>query len=133
VLETGSYTFTLLSSEGITFGVRNNHDGQDDFLFFAENFASSGLSTTTGYGYMNPLVVDSTETAHSSDSLEDLPWSVSAYDTPNLGMYFTIEVTGEEALQLFGDFAKFSVLPEPSLLSLAALGCAALTVARRRG
>jgi hypothetical protein len=138
-LATGSYTFTLLASEGIIFAVDDNLSGQDDFGWFAENFTTSGPlpgGVTTGYGYMNPLVFDTTETAHSSDALTGLPWSVADYDSPNLGMYFLIAVNGAGAgkyIELFGDFTEFAVLPEPSVLTLAALGCAALLAVRRRG
>jgi hypothetical protein len=137
-LATGSYTFTLLAGEGIIFGVDDDLSGQDDFGWFAENYTTSGPlpgGVTTGYGYMNPLVFDTTQTAHSSDDLTGLPWSVADYDSPNLGMYFLIAVNGAGAdkyIELVGDFTQFTVLPEPSALVLTGLGCAALLL-RRRG
>ena len=138
-LATGSYMFSLLPSEGIIFAVDDNVSGQDDFGWFAENFTTSGplpLGISTGYGYMNPLVFDSTQTAHSSDALTGLPWSVAAYDSPNLGMYFLIAVTGagpNKFIELAGDFTQFSVLPEPSLLTLLGVSSALLLGAARRG
>jgi hypothetical protein len=135
-LTTGSYTFTLSPSENVELVVDDNLSGQDDFGLFAENFTTSGPlpgGISTGYGYMNPFVVDSTETAHSSDALTGLPWLVSAYDSPNQGMYFLIAVNGAGAnkyIELFGDFTDFTVLPEPSTLLLLLAGGAA-TAARR--
>lgn len=136
-LTTGSYTFTLPASEGIGFSVGNSYLGNDDFVIFAENFTSSGLSPFgTGYGYMNPSVYDTTETAHSSDALADLPWDITAYDSSD-EMYFLIAVTGAGPgayLELIGDFTQFSVLPEPSLMTLAVLAASALVLnARGRG
>ena len=138
-LATGSYTFSLLANEGIIFGVDDDVAGQDDFGWFAENFATSGplpLGISTGYGYMNPLVFDSTQTAHSSDDLTALPWSIADYDSPNLGMYFLIAVTGagpNKFIELTGDFTQFSVLPEPSLPTLMGLGSMLILGAARRG
>jgi hypothetical protein len=135
-LTTGSYTFTLLSGEDIIFGIDDDWSGQDDFGWFAENFATSGplpLGVTTGYGYMNPFVLDSTQSAHNSDALTNLPWSVAAYDLPS--MYFLIAVNGagtNKFIELVGDFTQFSVLPEPSMLALVAFGCAVLLGAHRR-
>jgi hypothetical protein len=137
-LTTGSYTFTLLASEGIIFSVGDSYFGQDDFGWFAENFTTSGPlpgGVSTGYGYMNPLVFDITETAHSSDALTGLPWSVADYYSPNQGMNFLIAVNGagpNKYIELSGDFTQFSVLPEPSALILAGLGCATVLVRRRR-
>jgi hypothetical protein len=137
-LSTGSYTFSLSSSENVELGVDDNWSGQDDFGLFAENFSTSGplpVGVTTGYGYMNPFVIDSTQTAHSSDSLTDLPWAVSAYDSPNLGMYFLIAVNGagtNKFIELFGEFTEFTVLPEPAASFLLLAGCGALTIARSR-
>ncbi len=138
-LTTGSYTFTLSATEGVGLSVGDDLFGQDDVVWFAENFTTSGPlpgGVTTGYGYMNPSVYDTTETAHSSDALTGLPWSVADYDSPNLGMYFLIRVNGagpNKFIELSGDFTEFTVLPEPSMLALAGLGCAGLLVARRRG
>ena len=137
-LTSGSYTFTLLATEDIIFGIGDNYFGQDDFGWFAENFTTSGPlpgGVSTGYGYMNPLVYDTTETAHSSDALTGLPWSVGDYDYPNDGMYFLIAVVGAGAnkyIELSGNFTNFSVLPEPSLLTLAGITGAALFLAHRR-
>ena len=138
-LTTGSYTFSLLAAEDIGFSVGNSYFGQDDFVWFAEHFTTSGplpLGVSTGYGYMNPLVYDTTETAHSSDALTGLPWSVGAYDSPNNGMYFLIAVSGRGAnkyIELSGNFTNFSVLPEPSLLALVGIASAALLSLLRRG
>jgi hypothetical protein len=79
-------------------------------------------------------VIDSTETAHSSDALTALPWDVSAYDTPNDGMYFLIAVNGagsNKFIELMGDFTEFTVLPEPTGLLLLSLTVAALLFASR--
>ena len=138
-LTTGNYSFTLLASETIEISIGDDYFGQDDLGLFAENFTTSGplpLGVTTGYGYVNPFVVDSSQTAHSSDALASLPWSVSAYDSPNLGMYFLIAVNGAGAnkyIELFGDFTDFSVLPEPSLVALMLFGAAALWLTQGRG
>jgi len=138
-LTTGSYTFTLLASEGIIFGVGDSYFGQDDFGWFAENFTTSGPlpgGVSTGYGYMNPYLFDTTETAHSSDALTGLPWSVADYYSPNNGMYFLIAVNGAGAnkyIELSGNFTQFNVLPEPSLLVLTGIACAALLATHRRG
>jgi hypothetical protein len=135
-LATGGFTFTLGFSESIIFSVGDGYFGQDDFVWFAENFTTSGplpLGITTGYGYMSPNVADSTATAHTSDDLADLPWNVSAYNSPNLGMYFLIAVNGAgpgKFIELFGDFTQFTLLPEPSSLLLLVLG--ALAIARLR-
>lgn len=137
-LSTGSYTFSLPATEGVVFGIGDSFfPGQDDFGWFAENFTTSGplpLGVGTGYGYMNPFAYDTTETAHSSDALTDLPWDASAYDSSD-EMYFLIAVTGAGAgqqLELIGDFTDFAVLPEPSLAGLAVAGAAALLLAARR-
>jgi hypothetical protein len=120
LLETGGFTFTLGASQNIIFSVGDGYIGQDDFVWFGENFSTSGplpAGITTGYGYMSPNVADSTATAHASDDLTNLPWDVSAYNSPNLGMYFLIAVNGAGAgkfIELFGDFTGFTVLPEPT-------------------
>jgi hypothetical protein len=138
-LESGSYTFTLLASEGIIFGIGDNLNGQDDFGWFAENYTTVGplpVGITTGYGYTNPFVTDQTQLAHASDALTDLPWDVEPYDDTNLGMYFLIAVEGAGAnkhIELVGDFTEFTVLPEPSILTLAMLGTSALVGFLRRG
>jgi len=142
-LETGDYTFTMFPSSTVVFGINDDVNGQDLFGWFADYFTTSGpplsAGASTGYGYMNPGVFDSTSTAHSSDELTDLPWSIAAYDSPNLGMLFLIEVLvpGEEEepepdfLRLEGDFTDFQVLPEPSTLALGAVALLALARIRR--
>jgi hypothetical protein len=136
-LATGGFTFTLNASENIIFGVGNGFMGQDDFGWFAENYTTSGPlpgGITTGYGYSNVLVADSSATAHASDDLTGLPWDVSAYDSPNLGMYFLIAVNGagpNKFIEAFGDFTQFTVLPEPSSVLLLVLGAVAIARIRR--
>jgi hypothetical protein len=136
-LSTGNYSFALSPSAGVEFVVDNGFSGQDAFGLFAENFSTTGSlpgGVTTGYGYTNPFVVDSTQTAHSSDDLTGLPWDVSAYDSPNLGMYFLIAVNGagsNKFIELMGDFTEFTVLPEPSSLVLLSLGGLVIAVIRR--
>jgi hypothetical protein len=138
-LSSGSYTFTLNAGEDIQFGVGDDYFGQDDFGWFAENYTTSGPlpgGVSTGYGYMNPLVYDTTETAHSSDALTGLPWDVDAYDSPNNGMYFLIAVNGAGSgkyIELAGNFTDFSVLPEPSALCLVGVAGALAALSRRRG
>jgi hypothetical protein len=135
-MTTGSYTFNLNSGEEIIFGIDDNSSGQDDFGWFAENFTTNGplpVGVTTGYGYMNPFILDSTETAHSSDVLTDLAWDVTAYDFP--GMYFLIAVEGagsNKLIELIGDFTQFSVVPEPSMFTLMGFGLAAAYRGTRR-
>jgi hypothetical protein len=135
-LSTGNYVFGLPPSEGVEFGIGDGFSGVDDFGFFAENFSTSGPlpgGVSTGYGYMNPFVEDSTATAHSSDDLTALPWDISAYDSQSL--YFLIAVNGAGAnkfIELMGTFTHFAVLPEPSaVLLLAAAGAVAASRARR--
>src|SRR5688572_30049609 len=116
-LATGGFAFTLGATEDILFGVGDGLIGQDDFLWFAENFSTSGplpVGVTTGYGFMSPQVADSTATAHDSDDLTGLPWDISAYNSPNFGMYFLIAVCtsqtpctssgGQSFIKLFGEF-----------------------------
>jgi hypothetical protein len=136
-LETGDYTFTMLPTSTVIFGIDDNVNGQDLLGWFADYYTTSGplvAGASTGYGYMNPFIPDSTQTAHISDDLTDLPWSVAAYDSPNLGMYFLIEVLGKgpnKKIELFGDFTEFQVLPEPSALALGAFALLALARALR--
>jgi hypothetical protein len=137
-LSTGNYSFTLLASESVELVIDNNVSSQDALILFAENFVTTGPlpgGVATGYGYTNPFIVDSTETAHSSDDLTDLPWSASVYDSPNNGMYFLIAVNGagpNKFIELMGDFTSFTVLPEPTGLLL--LGMAvAIAIRARRG
>ena len=137
VLGTGSYTFSLLSTSPISFGIDDNVGGQDGFGFFAEHFTTSGpLSSgaSTGYGYANPALFDNSQTAHSSDDLTALPWDASAYDNTNF--YFLIEVLGKGSnkfIELSGPITELSVLPEPSMVVLVALSATALALAVRRG
>jgi hypothetical protein len=127
-LATGGFTFSLVSTESLLLGVGNNTlAGEDDLLYFAQNFTTSGPlpgGITTGLANSSMLLVDSSQTAHSSDSLTGIPWSVAAYDSPNQGMYFLIQVLGAGAnkkIELFGEFTSFAVLPEPSLLAVLVL------------
>src|SRR5262245_16187456 len=136
-LKTGDYTFTMLSTSTVVFGIDDNVNGQDLFGWFADYFSTSGplaAPATTGYGYMNPSVADSTSTAQSSDDLTGLPWAISKYDSPNLGMFFLIEVLNKgpnKFIQLEGDFTDFKVLPEPSTLALGSVTLLALACLRR--
>ncbi|MGH7289271.1 MAG: hypothetical protein ACREI8_14765 [Myxococcota bacterium] len=134
-LETGDYTFTLLASETILIGIDDNVSGDDLLGLFAENFATSGpliAGASTGYGYTNPTLFDSSQTAHSSDDLTDLPWAIDAYDAP--GIYFFIEVLGKgpsKYIELTGEFTNLAVLPEPSMLALGAVLLLVLARVRR--
>jgi hypothetical protein len=133
-LSTGSYTFSLLASSSISLGIDDNVGGQDAFGFFTEFFSTTGLlsgGATTGYGFANPSFFDSSETAHTSDDLTDLPWDASLYDLTNF--YFLIEVDGVgsgEFIELSGEVDGLQVLPEPSLLLLLALSGGMLAVRR---
>jgi hypothetical protein len=135
MLETGDYTFTLLASETILIGIDDNVSGDDLLGLFAENFTTSGpliAGASTGYGYINPTLFDSSQTAHSSDDLTDLPWSIGAYDAP--GIYFFIEVLGKgpnKFIELSGEITGLAVLPEPSTFALGAVALLALARARR--
>jgi hypothetical protein len=137
MLETGGFTFTLAPSQSIIFSIGDGFLGQDDFTWFAQNFTTSGslpVGITTGASNSSASVVDSSATAHTSDALTDLPWSVGDYDSPNQGMYFLIQVLGagpNKKIELFGEFTQFKVLPEPSLMLLAAVLAAALGSTRR--
>jgi hypothetical protein len=135
VLSTGDYSFTLLSSSPVSFGIEDNVGGQDGFGFFAEYFSTSGplaSGASTGYGYANPGLFDNSQTAHSSDDLTALPWNASLYDNTNF--YFLIEVLGKGAgkfIELSGPVSQLSVLPEPSIAILMLVGL--LAIALRRG
>jgi hypothetical protein len=137
VLATGSYTFSLLSTSSISFGIDDNVGGQDGFGFFTEYFSTSGplaAGASTGYGYANPALFDNSQTAHSSDDLTALPWDASAYDNTNF--YFLIAVLGKgpnKFIELSGAITELSVLPEPSMLALVALAASALAFTPRRG
>jgi len=136
VLESGDYTFSLASTSMIDFGVTNNLAGQDGFGFLAEYFTTSGpLSAgSTGYGYANPALFDSTATAQSSDALTALPWEATEYN--NKSFYFIIEVLGVgsgQYIELSGDIEQLNVLPEPSFIALIAVAFGACARIRRRG
>jgi hypothetical protein len=137
VLATGDYAFALISSSPISFGIDNNVAGQDGFGLFAEHFTTSGplsAGASTGYGYANPALFDSTATAHSSDELTALPWDATAYN--NTSFYFLIEVLGKGSnkfIELSGPITQLSVLPEPSIAPLVALAFATLAWLHRRG
>jgi len=137
VLATGSYLFSLLSTSPISFGIDNNISGQDGFGLFAEHFTTSGplaAGASTGYGYANPALFDSTATAHTSDDLTALPWNAGAYN--NTDFYFLIAVLGKGSnkfIELSGSITGLAVLPEPSMLALAMVGAGTLILSRRRG
>jgi hypothetical protein len=138
-IATGGFTFSLLPAQNIIFSVGNSYNGADDVALFAQQFSTTGPllpGLSTGNANSSISVVDSTQTAHSSDSLSALPWDVDLYNSPNQGMYFLAQVLGAgggKKIELFGEFTSFQVLPEPStvLLSLVALGIFAAT--RHRG
>jgi hypothetical protein len=138
MIHTGGFTFTLGAAENIIFSVGNGFIGQDDFTWFAQNFTTSGplpIGITTGASNSSASVVDSSATAHTSDDLTGLPWLVSAYDSPNQGMYFLTQVLGagpNKRIELFGEFTGFQVLPEPSALLLAILAVVPLLRRQRR-
>lgn len=139
VLSTGGFTFSLPSTAAISLGIEDNEGGQDAFGFLTDlgNYTASGpfvAGTTTGSGYANLSMFDSSQTAHTSDDLTDLPWDATAYDNTNF--YFTIQTFNggdDGSIELSGSVTALEVLPEPSTVSLIALACAALAVSHRRG
>jgi hypothetical protein len=137
VLSTGSYSFSLLSTSSVSFGIEDNVGGQDGFGFFAEHFTTTGplaAGASTGYAYSNPALFDNSQSAHSSDDLTALPWDISAYD--NASFYYLAEVLGKGSnkfIELQGTITDLTLLPEPSALMLLGLGLGALVVARIRG
>jgi hypothetical protein len=133
-LQTGGFTFSLLPAENIILSIGDGYLGKDDLNVFAQHFSTVGI--TTGDSNSSVTLVDSTETAHGSDTLTDLPWSISAYDSPNLGMYFLIEVLGagpNKKIEAFGELTGLQALPEPGGLVLVAFACGLALLPRLRG
>ena len=133
-LVTGAYTFTLAAASLVGIEVDNNNAGQDGVFVIAMNYSVTGppLGASTGSGYANPSLVDLTQTAHTSDHLIGLPWSISSYADRNF--YFFIQVLGKgpnKYIELSGTITGLSLLPEPSTLALGAVA-ALLALARPR-
>jgi hypothetical protein len=136
-LATGSYTFTPASGVGIAVD-DNGTLGTDAVFLFAETYSATGpFAAGTDIGgttFANPTLQDTSETAHSSDALTNLPWDISAYDLTNF--YFFAGVTGAgagEFIELSGTITGLAVLPEPSALVLGLVGALGLAAARLRG
>ena len=143
-LVTGNYSFSPNSGVGIA--VENglpeqDPPEQDQTILFAENYVVTGPEFPTGVGtgeiaFANPILVDLSATAHGSDALIGLNWVFSDFDEGSF--YLFVEITGAGALQFIefdGTITDIDVeiLPEPSLLALAAAALIALVALHRRG
>jgi len=132
----GSYSFSLGASENGEIAIENGVGGFDALYLYAENFLLSGPvapGISLGFGYVNPTLSDSTETAHTSDALTDLAWNLGSYDTTDF--YFFAEVLGAGAgqyIELDGPITGLSIIPEPTTALLHGLGLAALSALARR-
>jgi hypothetical protein len=133
---TGSYSFVPGSGVGIA--IDDGVSGQDAVFLFAETYTSTGPYpggvSTGGTTFANPSLIDSSATAHTSDALTDLTWTLSDYNLANF--YFFTEVLGAgagEFLELDGTITGLTVLPEPSSLILVVVGGFALLARSRRG
>jgi hypothetical protein len=137
-ISTGGFTFSLLPTENVFFSVGDGFNGTDDLALFAQNFATTGPlapGLSTGNANTSISVVDSSQTAHSSDLLTAVPWDVGAYNSPNHGMYFLAQVLGAGAgkkIELFGEFTSFAVLPEASVSILSITAALVLVTLRPR-
>jgi hypothetical protein len=128
-LSSGNYSFTPASALGIS--IDDDNAGQDAVYLFADSYTTPGISIG-GTSYANPVLIDSSSAAHDSDALEDLPWSIDAYDLTNF--YFFASVgTGGDYIELSGTISGLAVLPEPSGFALTGLALLALAGARRLG
>jgi len=132
----GNYTFVPTSGLGIA--VDNDVFGEDNVFLFAESYITTGPFpvgiSAGGTSFTNPTLFDTSGTAHSSDQLTDLPWSIELYNITNF--YFFTGVLGASSgdfIELTGTITGLAVLPEPSGLLLAALAGIALGFARIRG
>jgi hypothetical protein len=133
----GSYAFTLSVAATGEIDIDDNVSGHDALYLYAEDFALSGpvaAGISLGFGYVNPTLFDSSQTAHVSDALTDLPWSVDAYGSTDF--YFFAGVDGAGAgdyLELDGPITGMALIPEPATAALLAGGLAGLAGwARRR-
>jgi hypothetical protein len=135
-LASGNYSFVPGSGLGIA--IDDDVFGEDAVFLFAESYVTTGPLplgiSTGGTSYANPVLSDTTGTAHGSDDLTGLPWSIGSYDLATF--YFFTQVFGAGAgkfIELQGTITNVAVLPEPSALMLLGLGLGALVVARIRG
>lgn len=134
---TGNYTFTPGSNVGI--GVENDNVFGEDWTFVdASGYTASGpLPVGVGTGataYATISLVDFLGSAHSSDGLVGLNWSLAAFDDSDV--YLFVEITGQGPMQFIefeGTISQIEVLPEPSVLLLGGFALVALARSGRRG
>jgi hypothetical protein len=135
-ITSGNYAFAPGSGLGIA--IDDDVFGEDAVFLFAESYVTTGPLpvgiSTGGTTFANPVLSDTTGSAHTSDQLSDLPWSISDYDLATF--YFVTGVLGAgpgQFIELQGTITNLAVLPEPSALMLLGLGLCALVTARIRG
>jgi hypothetical protein len=134
---TGNYTFTPGSSVGV--GVENNNVfGEDWIRLHASSYTATGpFPVGVGVGptaYSDSSLTDFSGTALTSDALIGLNWTLGDYDTSDV--YLFIEITGfptQQFVDFAGTITGITVLPEPSMVMLAAVAGTALALSRRRG
>lgn len=131
-ITTSTFVFTpgTVSLLGIAIDDDNGF-GEDGIFLFADGYTGTGLPSGISLGgtrYANPTLTDTSGTAHSSDALTALPWSIGSYDLTSF--FFTAGVVGAGAgkmITLQGTITGLAVLPEPSVLVL--VGLAGLAIA----
>lgn len=137
-ITTAGFTFTPGATALLGIAIDNNNSfGEDAIFLFTDGYTASGLPGGISLGgtrFANPTLTDTSGTAHSSDALSALPWSIGSYNITSF--YFFAGVLGAGAnkfIELQGTITGLTVLPEPSILPLIALGGLAIAWARRRG
>lgn len=134
-ITTGNYTFTPSSAVGV--GVENDNVFGEDWIYVdADGYTASGpfpVGVGTGAtAYSNITLTDYSATAHGSDALVGLNWTLADYD--DTFVYLFVEITGQGPLQFvefMGTISQISVLPEPSVLLLGGFALVALARVRR--
>jgi hypothetical protein len=137
-LTTSTFTFTpgVASLLGIAIDDGNGF-GEDAVLLFADGYTATGLPvgiSLSGTRFANPTLTDTSGTAHSSDDLTGLPWTISSYDQTSFYFFSGIAGAGPGSfIELQGTITGLAVLPEPSGLILLAAAGLILLGARVRG
>jgi hypothetical protein len=136
-ITTSSFVFTPGASALLSMAIENdNAFGEDRLFLFTDGYTASGLPvgiSLTGTRYANPVFTDTSATAHASDALTGLPWSIGSYNLTSF--YFFAQVAGAGAnkfVELDGVVTSLAVLPEPGSGLLWVFACLALAAARHR-